>query len=195
MAHGSNWREFPVIDNQWVRLQDPYVHALTVIQEPHRMAHDGMMFNITGKRTGLVTTGTHEMVFQTGDCYPHLNKQRISVGAGDITIQGYEGATFSSAGTPLVPQNSNRNSSNTPCMAVSYTPTLTTDGVLIHTTWVPPTASGVGQTQSGMANVDAGEEWILKPNTNYLFRITNSSGSTIDLSFDLLWYEASYEEL
>ena len=193
MGHGNDWKTFPVIDQQWLRLHDKYSHALTVIQEPHRIAHDGMMFSVTGKAVGLADAGTYEFVMQTGAFnYPHLNKMRLTFGSGDIDIHSYSGCTFSSAGTPLVPQNTNRNSSNTPTMAVSYTPTLITDGTKIHQLWVPPTASGVGMSQSGISNVEAGEEWILAPNTSYLFRITNNSGSTIDLAYDFIWYELSY---
>ena len=125
----------------------------------------------------------------------HLNKMRISLGAGDVDILAYEGCTFSSAGTPLVKQNTNRNSSNASLADMSYTPTLTADGVLIHRIWAVPQGTGVGQSPQGLSNVDAGEEWILSPNTSYLFSITNNSGGPITVSYDFLWYEISYEEL
>ena len=72
---------------------------------------------------------------------------------------------------------------------------MTDVGDLLHTTWAVPTSTGVGQTHSGLANLDQGEEWILKPNTLYLVRITNNSGSVIDMSFDMLWYELTYSQV
>ena len=76
---------------------------------------------------------------------------------------------------------------------MSYGPTITTTGVLIHTKWFEPTAAGVGPKPGvGLSDLANGEEWILKPNTSYLIRVTNNSGATIDLSFDFLWYEVSY---
>ena len=195
MAHGSNWTvRPPYVPGEFLRLIDPFTHAVTVIQEPHRLAHDGMVFSSTGKATGLANAGVFEFTLSTGNSYPHLNKMRLSFGAGDIDVLSFKNATWSSAGTPLVPVNTNLNSSNTPVMSMAYNPTLLTDGTEVHTMWAPPTATGVGQSQSGLANLDAGEEWILAPNTQYLFRITNNSGVTIDMAWDFLWYEVSYTE-
>jgi len=191
MAHGNNFRGGWLPG--WVeRLYDPFTHSITVIQEPHRMAHDGMMFSVTGKALGLADAASYEFLIQTSTAYLHLSKMRVSLGAGDVDIRAYEGATFSSAGTPLVIQNTNRNSSNTSPSSWSYTPTLTADGVLIHRIWAVPQGTGIGQTPQGLANIEAGEEWILSPNTSYMFRITNNSGGPITLSYDFLWYEATY---
>ena len=192
MEHGQNWRTWPVIDGQWKALHDPYAHALTVIQEPHRLAHDGMMFSTTGKLTGLANAGVQDILIQTNGTHMHLHKVSFAFGRGDIDIASYEGGNIA-AGTPLVNQNTNRNSSNTSGASISYSPAITTTGTLIHQRWVPPTAAGTGpRPGAGLSDLANDEEWILAPNTSYLIRLTNNSGALINLGFDFLWYEVTY---
>lgn len=168
--------------------------AQTVIDAVHQMGHSGFTHHASGKVTGMVDTGTHEyLIVVPADIYPHLNRVNFSVGAGDIDIESYEGATASDNGVALTSFNTNRNSGNTPGMVVYTGPTLTDDGTNIHVAWVPPTVSGVGQSNpDGVADVDAGEEWILKPSTNYMIRLTNNSGETIAFRYEYHWYEIDY---
>ena len=189
---GDNFRESA--SDERLRQYDSYAHAITVIQEPHRMAHDGFMHSVTAKFAALADTASLELLLTVpAGVYPHLNKWRSSFGRGDIDIVGYEAPTVSDVGTAMPSLNTNRNSSRVPGMTVSHTPTTSADGSLIHTIWVPPTGTGTGQSANGVANVEAGEEWILPASTQYLWRITNNSGATIPVSFDLIWYEIAYE--
>ena len=195
MTHGSNWRTFPGYLPNWVlRLVDPYMHALTTIGELHRAIHDGMVFNWTGKTTGLVTTGVAEFLLVTGDREIHLHRTTLNFGAGDIDVVGYGGVTTSADGTEDTSiRNVNTTSTNTtPSLTAYSAPTVTDTGDLLHTQWVVPTASGTGQSQGGLSGAEAGEEWILKPNTKYLWRITNNSGATISYSWDFLFYDVTY---
>ena len=45
-----------------------------------------------------------------------------------------------------------------------------------------------------IAGIGQGSEWILKPETPWLIRLTNNSGATIDWSYEFSWYEISYDE-
>jgi hypothetical protein len=196
MAHGKNWREFPVIDQQWLRLHDPYAHSLTVITEEHRLAHDGMMFNYTHKFLTVVNGATVRLLLAPpAGCFPHMNRLTFNVGKGDVDIVAYEGPTVTDYGT-LVPDggkpNTNRNSSNTASLAVYEEPTVSATGSSLHRGWAPPTGTGAGASANGFANLEAGEEWILKPGVEYLIEVTNLSGATIDMHVDMLWYELSY---
>lgn len=197
MAHGTNWRSFPgYLPNWLLRMVDPYTHAITVIDSVHRQVHDGMVFSYTDKHTALADGASADLLWvPPAGCYPHLNRVSLSAGAGDIDILAYEGVTTSNDGTAINGGriNTNRNSSNTPNLAMFEGPTVTDLGTKIHTGWVPPAGSGVGMTANGISNIEAGEEWILKPGLKYLFRITNNSGSIIDIAHDVLWYELSYE--
>ena len=188
----DNWRDSK--NDEELRKFDLYAHAVTTITEPHRMAHDGFMFHASGKVTGMIDANVDEFLLVTAaGNFPHIQRMRLDLGGGDVDIQSYEGATASNDGTPITTFNTNRNSSNTADMVLNSAPTLTGDGSLVHTTWAPPTANGVGQSAQGVSNIEAGEEWILKPGTKYLIRITNNSGGTIDYRWELLWYEIGYQ--
>ena len=169
---------------------DKYANALTVITEPHRMIHDGYAYHASGKITGILAAGIHEMMFRVpAGAYPHLHVLRMQFGAGDVDMVAYEGVTVSADGTEVPSHNLNRNSSNVPAMLLFDSPTVTDDGLEIHRQWTPPTATGQGQSVEGVVNVEQGEEWVLKPSTDYLFRITNNSSDTIDMGFEVMWYE------
>lgn len=172
---------------------DQYTGALTVIAETHRMTHEGFVFHADRKVTGLADAGTDDMLIAVpAATFPHMHRIRINTGKGDIDITLYEGTTTSADGTAVTSFVTNRNSANTPDVVITHTPTVTGVGTAIHSAWIPPTATGVGQSAEGVRGAEQGEEWLLKPSTKYLLRVTNNSGSTIDLWVELLWYEIGY---
>jgi hypothetical protein len=169
---------------------DPYSRCMGSISEPHLLTHEGKMFHVTSKITGLVDTASADILIKVpASTHPHFQRTRTNVGAGDVDIISYEGSTVSADGTPLSVHNTNRNSILTPVTEIYSAPTVTGLGTEIHTLWIPPTGVGIGQSQIGLAGAEAGEEWILKPNTNYIHRVTNESGSTISVWFEFLFYE------
>jgi len=172
---------------------DPLAHATTVIQEQHRVIHDGMFFTTSGKNTGWTNGTTQEfLISPPAGCFPHIQAMLLSFGKGDIDFAAYEGPTITDNGTALPTRNVNRNSTNTPDLNLYASPTTTDDGELEYQLWVPPTATGAGQSANGITGVGQGSEWILKPETPWLVRLTNNSGSTIDWSYEFSWYELSY---
>jgi hypothetical protein len=175
---------------------DQYARAICTIDESHRMAHDGFMYHASGKVTGLIDTGTAELLLSVpAATFPHLSRVRFDLGRGDVDLHAYEGTTTSADGTPISAFVTNRNSTNTPDLSLFSGPTVTGDGTLIHTGWVPPTATGTGLSADGVSNSTNGEEWLLKPSTKYLVRITNNSGATITYRYEILWYEIDNSQL
>lgn len=172
---------------------DNYAHAVTVISETHRLNHDGFVFHSSGKITGVLDAGVQDILLDVpAATYPHLQRVNVSVGSGDVDIQFYTHSSTSAPGSSVFEVVTNRNAANSSGMQVSLDPTVTNVGSLMATQWIPPTAAGVGMTQSGVAGVNDGEEWILNPAVKYIIRITNNSGSTIDMRFEILWYEIDY---
>ena len=172
---------------------DNYAHAVTVIEETHRINHDGMMFHASGKVTGMIDENVDDFLMVTpAFIYPHVQRFRMDLGKGDVDILAYEGATASADGAAITAFNTNRNSSKTPGLVLTSGPTVTDIGTLINTAWAAPTGTGIGQSANGISTLTAGEEWILKPSTKYLIRITNNSGATIAYRYEFLWYELSY---
>jgi len=177
------------------RNRDPYSFADTFIDVLHRNAHDGFVHHVSGKVTGMVDTNVDDYLLQTNSGVPHFQRMRIAAGRGDIDIAVYEAAVVSAAGSEIVSGNTNRFSANVAATKVYTGPTVTDPGDLIHTTWMPPTGTGTGLSATGLVGETNGEEWILTPGTNYLIRITNNSGATIDYSYEMLWYEMEYPTL
>lgn len=169
---------------------DEFSGGLITITEPHALIHDGVVYHMSQKLTGIVNGASVDFLLKVPALtYPHIHKMRAAVGSGDVDFYSYEGTTVSADGTPITTDNLNRNSSNTASMLMFGSPTVTDVGTEIHNLWIPPTAAGVGQTQNGVSDAEAGEEWILKPSTNYLHRMTNNSGATISAWVEIMFYE------
>jgi len=174
---------------------DDLTGAQVVLSEEHHMTHEGFMYHASGKVTGMVDSNVDDFLLVTpAGNYPHMQRLRFDFGAGDIDVQSYEDVTTSADGSSLSSSivNTNRDSANTPNLTLFSGPTVTDIGTLLHTTWAPPTATGNGQSANGISQIEAGEEWILKPSTKYLVRITNNSGATISYRWELLFYEIGY---
>lgn len=188
----SNFRSSPG-DEERLKF-DPYAHAITVIQEQHRVLHDGFMFHASGKVTGMINANVDDFLFVVpAAVHPHFQSFKLELGRGDVDILIYEGATTSDDGTVQTSFNINRNSANTPGSALYIGPTVTDVGTLIHTGWAVPTGTGTGLSATGTIVSSQGEEWVLKPSTKYLIRVTNNSGATISYRWETLWYELDYD--
>ena len=189
----DNFREHYADEMQ--RALDPYAHALTTIDTLHRLTHDGFVYHVSNKVTGMANGNVDDYLISIpAGVFPHFQRLQITAGEGNVDMLVYEGTTTSADGTVEGSLNVNRNSTNTASSVLTIAPTVTDEGTLIHTQWVPPSASGVGQSPQGVIGETNGEEWVMKPSTKYLIRITNNSGSTIDYRYELLWYEIGYEQ-
>lgn len=163
---------------------DPYTDCVGAISEEHLMAHLGNMFHVSGKVT-LAAGASHSLLFRVpAFTYPHLSRVRLTTSQGDVDILSFEDSTITAPGALAPMFNTNRNSANTPGMQVYFQPTVSADGTQLHTLWAHPT-----QLETGISEVSKGEEWILKPDTDYLLRITNNNASAITHVPEILWYE------
>ena len=173
----------------------PDVHAVTTMPHVHRVGHDGFFFHASGKVSAMVDANVDDFLIVT-PATPEVNFGSLSlkVGDGDVDVQFYEDTTTSDPGAALTELNVNRLSAITPGTVITFGPTVTGVGTLLHTDWVPPTGTGIGQTANGsFSGGGKGEEWILKASTQYMIRITNNSGATLDYAWEMSWYEPDYD--
>ena len=115
--------------------------------------------------------------------FPHVTVDGMCMGDAELYI--YKG-TSTTGGTAFTPINRNRNYavSNVSQVAMVINPTVTSVGTEIDAQIIP---GGVGKKSSGDA---AGSlEYVLKPLTNYLFRLTNVNGVAHAASLQIEWYE------
>lgn len=172
-----------------ININDAYGSGTVVIDSVHENIHKGFVYHASNKFTTVANGASAELLLVVPALtFPHFHRFKCNTGAGNIDVYFFEGTTVSANGTQLTAGNINRNSSNTPDMDVYHTPTITGDGTQVAHHWSPPTGAGIGNT-IGVTDITNGEEWLLKPSTNYLIRITNNSGGSIDIWTEFLWYE------
>ncbi len=178
--------------SELTRSYDKYAHAVTAITEEHRLIHDGMGFTMTYKAAAVADEASSDILLVVpAGCYPHLRKFVTNATGGPLDAFLYEGTTASADGTALVETNNNRNSATTANMVVTHTPTVDPVGTQIDYALLP-TLTAIGSNVGGVKGPDIGEEWVLKPSTKYLLRVTNNSGGAVDVGWHLFWYELSY---
>lgn len=103
---------------------------------------------------------------------------------GTAELDIFEGVTEVTGGSIFVPRNRNRASSRTSQVGVIINPTaITTNGVLYEEQII----GGTGGTATG-ASV-SGDYALIKPDTSYLFRLTNRSGQARVAELFLQWVE------
>jgi len=168
---------------------DPYADAFTVISEEHRMIHDGYMFNLSGKATGIANGGTYDLLFVCGSgVFLHVINMEYTIDDAPALIELYEGTTYSAAGTSIDWVNHSRVSANTADTVATHTPTVTSPGTLVAERYIPDPGGSAGHTSGSI--VQGGDyEWILGNGDDYLWRFTNNSGGAIDIGFHFNAYE------
>lgn len=115
--------------------------------------------------------------------FPHVTIDGLCLGDAELFI--YEG-TATTGGTSFTPINRNRNyaDSNPSQVAMVINPTVTSLGTELDTQII---AGGAGKKSTGGS---AGSlEFVLKPLTNYMFRLTNVNGTAHAAHLQLEWYE------
>jgi hypothetical protein len=171
---------------EWDRMgmmQQFYNKTQVVIDSVHEEVHEGKFFSGGYYNSSVANNAAIDLLVQSSSAhYTHV-KMRVA-GGGDMTVQIYENATFSSAGTSVTMTNHNRASSKSFSGTVTHTPTITGTGSQINgTSYIPggPSGGGAGSAHAG-SDFSYNNEFILDKSKNYLFRITNVSGGAIKMS-------------
>lgn len=160
---------------------------LIMVDVNHQRNHDGRAFfafkiNPTSAKLAAGLSIDIVLASPTG-VTPHITVDAFC--QGDAEFYVYEN-TSTSGGTSFTPINRNRNYavSNLSQVAMVINPTVTSVGDMLDAQIVP---GGVGKKSSGG---NAGSlEYVLKPLTNYLFRLTNVNGTSHAAFLTLEWYE------
>ena len=163
--------------------EDPTVDALVTIDTSHHEIHEGEMFSYT-EVNDLSNGAIRNILIVTAAKQDHLFITITS--ESECGFKFYEAATASNNGTGVSDYNRNRPLAATlaPVTLLFHTPTVAggAEGTLLFSThW----GSGKGVGGQGRTY----EEWILKPSTKYLLRITNETASANQVAIDLQWYE------
>ncbi len=150
----------------------------------HYKIHRGQVFLASTYNT-IASGGTSEIYLLTGAKDTHIVAEVNASGSAKVTL--YEGVTTSVNGTTLTAYNLYRNSANS-CGAVLFVgPTWSTKSeIVIFQDYI---AGGDSQQTrvGGMGRIES--EFILKPSTKYILRLTNLAGATNTASVNAEFYE------
>jgi hypothetical protein len=148
------------------------------------LIHEGKGFYTYSNVTGLAVGASISMLGRTGALPAHFHNVHVEGSDSPLLIELIEATTVTNVGTPVTVFNRNRRSLNVPDMKVYSAPTFSL-GTTIEIRRVYK--SGVGAATPGSGIIEG--EWVLKSNTDYIFRITNNSGAIINLDADFHFYE------
>ena len=157
--------------------------AGTGIDTLHARVHAGEIFDVDFIDETFTNAEVRNIGITALDGVSIHMRFGVSAG-GDTRLQLYEDNTLS-AGTPLTPQNANRESDKTTLVTFVNGPTVDVLGNLIREAIL---AGGTGGNANGF-NLSPSQEIILKSNTQYLLGVKNVSGSSTVLSLNLQFYE------
>ena len=158
---------------------------LITVDVNHQRNHDGrgfFVYKINPETNPLVAGQSIDIVvaFPNGTV-PHVTSNAMCLGYSEFYL--YENVV-ASGGTAFIPINRNRTSLNASTGAVIINPTITTLGTVLDAQIIPANA---GKKASG-GSADT-LEFVLKPLTNYLFRLNNANGFDHAAYMQLEWYE------
>jgi hypothetical protein len=149
---------------------------------PHIRVHHGKHFTISHSNKTLAAGEVLTVQLTTGEkeCHAVVDYGLNSIGS----IELLEAPTTSS-GTALTAINNNRVSSNVTTATIVHTPTVTADGTLLELKLIEGTGGGQAIGSSGGSRI----EFILKPSTKYLVRMTNDNNAASRAWVNVSWYE------
>ena len=165
--------------------------AIRTIETEHSYIHEGIFYESYNKFT--LAAGAKRVVTIKAPVgkYLHYRPTNLVTSADKVTIEFYEGATVTAAtGTAVTPSNHNRNSATASGVTLLDAPTVTADGTKFAQVYIPG-ATGIGGTRTGQSAGTSGSEWVLKPNTVYMIKVTNGSSGSNDIQVNFQWYEES----
>lgn len=155
--------------------------SLRVVDVSSTAVHDGVAWVYT--TSGLVLSGqSMYLLGRVGSIIAHLWEFYIRSDSAPMLIEFFEAPTVTVLGTPQTKINRNRQIEGIGEMLIYAAPTISADGLKLFEGKI----LGSQQTVSGD---DFKGEWLLKTNTDYIFKITNQSNQTANISAGFNWVE------
>lgn len=156
--------------------------SLKVVGREHSAVHEGLSFNYSASASGIATNAVVRFLGRTGDITSHLWSFFVSVDQAPMIVEFFEAPTVTADGTAQTALNRNRQSTATPLMQVFANPTVSADGTKLF-------ESRIFGDQKTVTSETLEGEWLLKKNTDYMFKITNLSNQTANLNAGFNWLE------
>jgi hypothetical protein len=157
-------------------------NAVKALDYAHVRIHAGDSY-VTSRIANIANGGHLDIRFLTGARECHTTIDVSATGKCNFLL--YQAPTIA-GGTAQPVVNMRTTSTKTSTVTATHTPTVTAVGADILVSKLVPGTTG-GNAVGG--NSGSRNEIILKPNTEYLFRLTNLSGQANDLNTIITHYE------
>lgn len=169
---------------------DELTGAALVIDTVHHEAHEGEMFHADQVWSSVSNGAAVEMAVAMDTTHDaHLTFDVVA--GGQVLVQMWEAPTYAGLGTAVPAWNMNRTVTNTATARIYAAPSITATGAITLVQRILPGGTSP-QTRVG-GGLRQGTEWILAPDTVYMMRITNQSGSAVPINVATEWYEEELE--
>ena len=145
--------------------------------------HDGVAFNFSF--VGSISATTY-LLGRTNGKTVHLLGYHLVAASNAVLVEFFEAPTVTADGTAQTVVARNRIDPSSPNLQVFSGSTVTADGVLLNASKI--FASGSGANRVG-GDTTIPIEWLLKPNTDYVFKLTPAG--TTEVSADFTWVETT----
>lgn len=149
--------------------------------------HDGIMFQYIGANS-IAANATAYLMLVTGAKLVHMSNNFIRGNTSPALVNFYEDTVTSSNGIEIQPSAKNRISPAIATAKLYAGPTITSLGTLLNADKI--VAGSGGEHKAGGSQEQAGE-WLLKPNTKYLFAVTNQTNGAFEYVGGLTWAETN----
>ena len=169
-------------------ISDP-TGSVATVNELQNSIHkgDAYSFSLDNEGTPLAAGSSIFLLGKNGSKQVHFDLFEANLEKGGIRLWLYESPTTTADGTAQATINMNFNSSNIGSLSLFLSPTITSNGTKKISEFFPVTGVGVNVSPV-QANVAGGR--ILKPNTNYLFRIENTDSSSCTFGVVFQWHDS-----
>ena len=161
---------------------DDLSEALVFVEKRHQRVHVGKAFSCSHLSSSVANGTNLDVLMKTGAYTVHL--VYTAAVSAEFEIRLYEDTIISSDGTFLPVLNKNRGSVNTTTLLAFLGPTVTGIGTELRVNLLP----GAQKDKEVGAILGEFPEYNLKPDTNYLIRLSNTSGGTSKVAMDIEFY-------
>ena len=170
--------------NAYSHLQklDEATGASVCIDYGHYEIHEGDSHVCSYLVTSIADTASAEVLLRTGEKYVHCINQALAGGKSYYYV--IESPTVSAVGTKIPVFNRFRANDQDSKSKAYYTPSYTGGTTIVS--HLIPGSTVAAKTGAGSDNRD---EWVFKPNTDYVFKITNASGGAVPANIVISFYE------
>lgn len=160
--------------------------GIYVLSEMTHGIHKGDAYSFSADGSILGASSLYFMGV-TGNKQIHFDLFSGDFQKGGIRISFYESPTTTLDGTAQTPINMNFASANISTMLLYSTPTITTNGTIKATKFLPITGSG-SNIPPAAGELAGGR--VLKANTKYLFRIENTDAVACSFGVNFVWHDS-----